>query len=551
MAFIEINQLSFSYPLVDKKALQQIDLHIEQGEFVVLCGTSGCGKSTLLKQLKRELTPHGTKTGDIRFEGILLADLSQKEAAASIGYVLQNPDNQIVTDKVWHELSFGLENLGLDTLTIRRRVAEMASFFGIQNWFRKETKELSGGQKQLLNLASIMVMQPKLLILDEPTSQLDPIAASEFIATLQKLNRELGLTIVIVEHRLEEVYPIADRVVILDDGQIIANAAPTEAAKALRTYDAHHPMLLGLPTPIRAHHALKGLDEAPLSIRQGSQWLNRHFKEHSQPILPMEEQKTSPVLAVKDVWFRYDKEGDDIIRGLDLAVYEGQFLSILGGNGTGKSTTLGLISKLLTPHRGKIYLYGKALKKYKNNELYNGLLAMLPQDPTTLLVEKEVLREFQSMTTDEQAIARVIDMLQIQHLLKQHPYDLSGGEQQKVALGKVLLKNPKLLILDEPTKGLDGESKRILAEILQTLRENGTTILMVTHDVEFSAEHAELCAMFFDGQIVSIDSPRRFYSGNHFYTTAANRMCRHLFSDVITTEQLVARCQQQLEGVTS
>lgn len=545
MAFLEIKQLSFSYPLAEKQALQLINLQIEEGEFVVLCGSSGCGKSTLLKQLKRELTPHGSSSGEILVEGRPLTDLPERQAAASIGFVLQNPDTQIVTDKVWHELSFGLENLGVDTYTIRRRVAEMASFFGIQNWFRKDTKDLSGGQKQLLNLASIMVMQPKLLILDEPTAQLDPIAASEFIATLQKLHRELGLTILLVEHRLEEVYAVADRVIIMEDGRIIANDSPRQAAVALRQYDPQHGMLLGLPTPLRTHHALQSKQPIPLTIREGAKWLSTCFTAQTHPLPQQNMPLRNKIIEATDVWFRYEKEGADIVRGLNFSLYEGQFLSILGGNGTGKSTTLGLLAGLLTPHRGKITLANKNLKKYKNNELYNGWIAMLPQDPTTLLVEKEVRLEFTRMTNDEEAIQQVIELLQIQHLLGQHPYDLSGGEQQKVAFGKVLLKKPKILILDEPTKGLDSESKQILADILSSLQKAGTSILMVTHDIEFSAQYSECCALFFDGQIVSSDSPKRFYGGNHFYTTAANRMCRHLFSDVVTTNELITRCQQQ------
>lgn len=547
MAFIEINQLNFRYPTAKQPILNNINATIHKGEFVVLCGTSGCGKSTLLKQLKRELTPYGESSGTIYFEGVKLQELSQRQAAAEIGYVLQNPENQIVTDQVWHELSFGLENLGLDSMTIRRRVAEMASFFGIQNWFRKNTTDLSGGQKQLLNLASIMVMQPKLLILDEPTSQLDPIAAGEFIATLQKLNKELGLTIILVEHRLEEVYPIADRVIIMDEGRIIANAAPAIAARELRHINQEHPMLLGLPTPIRVHHALKSEDTAPLSIRDGSQWLSQHYIADHHPLHPYPTHSEDVILSVKDLWFRYDKEGTDIVRGLSFDLHRGEFLSILGGNGAGKSTTLNLITGLLKPHRGKIFLFDKPLKKYSNSTLFNGVIAMLPQDPTTLLVEKQVRLEFSTMTDDEAQINAVISLLQIEHLVEQHPYDLSGGEQQKVALGKVLLKNPQLLILDEPTKGLDSESKRVLAHILQQLRQAGTTILMVTHDIEFSAQYSERCAMFFDGEIVSIDSPELFYSGNHFYTTAANRMCRHLFSDVVTTEQLIQRCTIQQE----
>ncbi|WIL40114.1 ATP-binding cassette domain-containing protein [Kurthia sp. YJT4] len=549
MALIEINQLTFSYPLATKPTLKNISLEIEAGEFVVLCGTSGCGKSTLLKHLKRELTPHGQMSGTIHFNGVALQDLPQREAASQIGYVLQKPELQIVTDKVWHELSFGLENLGYDSMTIRRRVAEMASFFGIQTWFRKNTTDLSGGQKQLLNLASIMVMQPQLLVLDEPTSQLDPIAASEFIATLQKLNKELGLTIVLVEHRLEEVYPIADRVIILDAGEIIANDTPIKAATRLRHVDAHHPMLLGLPTPLRVHHALKQSDETPLTIRDGRTWLEKHYeKDHKQ--IQEAESSGEVVLDVQDVWFRYDRHAEDLIRGLNFQLHQGEFLSIVGGNGTGKSTTLGLITGLLKPHRGKVTIFNKPLKKYAKKELYQGMISMLPQDPTTLLVEKEVQLELAMMSKDQAAIDRVIDLLQIRHLLAQHPYDLSGGEQQKVALGKVLLKNPKILVLDEPTKGLDGESKQVLARILHDLQSQGTSILMVTHDVEFSAEHATSCAMFFDGEIVAKGTPAAFYSGNHFYTTATNRMCRQLFEDVVTTEQLIARCQSLQEVMT-
>lgn len=215
MALLQIENLSFRYPKSERLALDSVTLNIHAGDFVVVCGESGCGKTTLLKLLKRELAPAGEKNGSISYNELLQEELDPRVSAHEIGYVLQNPDNQIVTDKVWHELAFGLENLGIPTQVIRRRVGEMASYFGIQDWFRRNTDELSGGQKQLLNLAAVMVMQPKILILDEPTSQLDPIAAADFIATLQKLNRELGLTILLVEHRLEEVFPIADKVLFM------------------------------------------------------------------------------------------------------------------------------------------------------------------------------------------------------------------------------------------------------------------------------------------------------------------------------------------------
>ena len=270
MAILTVKDVSFCYPGEEQSALTSVNIEIQEGEFVVLIGQSGCGKSTLLKQLKREIAPHGQLLGDILYRGQRISELTAREAASEIGYVLQNPENQIVTDKVWHELAFGLENLGLDTLTIRRRVAEMANFFGIQKWFRDNTVGLSGGQKQLLNLASVMVMQPKVLLLDEPTSQLDPIAAAEFIAMLHKLNEELGLTIVMIEHRLEEVLPIADRVIVMEQGTVLYDGKPTTLLDGLPN---NHVMLDALPTAMRLFSKLDGQGIAPLTIRQGRRWL--------------------------------------------------------------------------------------------------------------------------------------------------------------------------------------------------------------------------------------------------------------------------------------
>lgn len=555
MAFVDIKQLTFSYPLAPKPVLKEIDLAIEAGEFVVICGTSGCGKSTLLKHLKREITPHGVSSGAIYYNGTILNELSERVAASEIGFVMQNPENQIVTDKVWHELAFGLENLGYDTMTIRRKVAEMANFFGIQTWFRKNTMELSGGQKQLLNLAAIMAMQPKLLILDEPTSQLDPIAAGEFISTLHKLNKDLGLTIILVEHRLEEVYSIADRIVVMDQGEIICNGTPKQVAYDLQHVSQDHPMLLGLPTPIRVHHALKSQKEAPLTIRDGRRWLSENFKADQEPILRSEfkEDIGKPVLDIHDTWFRYEKNGIDILRGFSLQVYPGELISILGGNGTGKTTSLGVMSGLYKPYRGKVLLDGKPLKKISNSKLYRECLAVLPQDPQTILVSKTVKQELESVVetlniTKQQVIDEInsiIHTFNLENLLEQHPYDLSGGEQQKVALAKILLLHPRILFLDEPTKGMDAASKEVLAEILRCLKEQKVAIVMVTHDIEFSASNSDRCALFFDGNIVSSDNTRAFYSGNHFYTTAAHRMSRHLFSNAITSKDVIELCKRQ------
>ncbi|OMC84749.1 ABC transporter ATP-binding protein [Viridibacillus sp. FSL H8-0123] len=564
MALIEIQHVNFQYPDKHERVLDDINLIIEEGEFAVLCGTSGCGKSTLLKHLKREIAPHGDKSGTILYAGIALADLPDRVAASEIGFVMQNPENQIVTDKVWHELSFGLENLGLDTMTIRRRVAEMANFFGIQQWFRKSTMELSGGQKQLLNLAAIMAMQPKLLILDEPTSQLDPIAATEFIGTLQKLNKELGLTIILVEHRLEEVFPIADRVVVMEKGRIICNDSPQDVAQQLKAFDASHPMMLGLPTPVRINNALQINDIVPLTIRDGRNWLTKHFTNELRALesnLSSEIPPDDIVLEVKEAWFRYEKNAQDVLRGFSMQVRAGEIVSILGGNGTGKTTALGVMSGLYKPYRGKVFINGKSIKKFSNGELYRNNLAVLPQDPLTLLVEKKVQLEFDSIIdvlgiSKEAAnvqLNEIITTLNIGHLLDSHPYDLSGGEQQKVALAKVLLLNPKIILLDEPTKGIDAYSKEIFAEVLQALKKRRVAVVMVTHDIEFSAQYSDRCAMFFDGNIVSEDEPKLFYSGNNFYTTAAHRMSRHLYDFAVTSEDVISLCKQnqQLEQTTT
>lgn len=511
-----------------------------------MCGVSGCGKTTLLKQLKQDIAPHGDKSGTILVGNQAIETLTARERAEKIGYVLQNPENQIITDKVWHELAFGLESLGVEPQIIRRRVAEMANFFGIQNLFHMDTMHLSGGQKQLVNLASVMVMQPEVLILDEPTSQLDPIAATEFIQILQKLNTELGLTILLVEHRLEEVYPIADRVVMLEQGKVIANGTPKEVAYMLRKINPQHPMLQGLPTPQRIHHALQLSDEAPLTIREGRNWLAKHFQQGT-----IQYEKGTPVadtiLEVKKGWFRYEAKGVDILKEFDLTLKRGEICTLLGGNGSGKSTAMQVMAGLMPLYRGQVLLNGRPLKKYRAKELYGQFIGVLPQNPQSIFVAKTVRKELEDITAHleiseaekEAKITWMIQQLGIEHLITQHPLDLSGGEQQKVALAKVLLNEPKILLLDEPTKGMDGASKQNFAQILARLKAQGMTIFIVTHDIEFSAEFADRVALFFDGNIVSIDERVAFYSGNHFYTTATHRMSRHIVAQAITPAQLI------------
>jgi energy-coupling factor transporter ATP-binding protein EcfA2/uncharacterized membrane protein len=548
-----IKNLTFSYPQKGKKVFDNLSFSIRQGQFITLCGPSGCGKTTLLRQLKTVLAPHGDRRGEILFEGIPLSEIDQRTQSSRIGFVMQSPDNQIVTDKVWHELAFGLESLGFDTSAIRLKVAEMASFFGIETWFYKNVTELSGGQKQLLNLASIMAMQPSVLILDEPTSQLDPIAAAEFLSTVGKINRELGITVIMTEHRLEEVFSLSDRVLVMDEGRLICDGTPEDVGRQLK--ERHHSMFLAMPVPMRVYAGVENDLPCPVTVREGRTWLD-DFAE-KQPLGevlaaddPVHNPMGTPVIEFNEVWFRYEKEAPDVVKGLSMKIYSGEFYAILGGNGTGKTTALSLISGINKPYRGTVKINGQELSKIGDRQLFNQMLGVLPQNPQAIFVKKTVREDLvemlseQKLTKEEKAhrVRKISKLCRLDDLLSMHPYDLSGGEQQRAALAKVLLLEPKILLLDEPTKGLDAEFKQEFAKILHELLQKGVTILMVSHDIEFCARYAHRCAMFFDGNIVSWDVPRRFFSSHSFYTTAANRMARHKLPTAVTAEDIIIAC---------
>lgn len=543
MAIFSVKDMTFKYPGQSNAVLKNINFEIAEGEFVIICGSSGSGKTTLLRNLKPIIAPHGSLEGEILFRGVSVSQMSQKEQCAKIGYVLQNPDSQLITDKVWHELAFGMESQGVAAERIRLRTAEMASFFNIQTWFNKDVSKLSGGQKQLLNLASVMTVQPDVLILDEPVSQLDPIAAGEFMQTLHKLNRELGTTVIITEHRLEEALSMTDKVLVLDDGKLIANGFPSNVVLELQRRE--HPIFEAMPAPMRAAAMLddegifavdhRGKMCLPMDVREGREWLNQVMSgiEHGIKSLPEVRKELSgarPCLEAKDVWFKYDRNGDDVIKGLFFKAYPGELLCIVGGNGTGKTTAVNLAAGIRKPYRGKINRIGKC--------------AVLPQNPQTVFVKESVgddLLEVMNTQdeTAEQRIKQVAETTDIVHLLDMHPYDLSGGEQQRAALAKVLLTQPDILFLDEPTKGLDNFYKKKLADIIGKLKTQGIAVVMVSHDIEFCGRYADRCGMFFDGKIITENTPRTFFSGNSFYTTAANRMSRHIFENAVTAEDVV------------
>ncbi len=502
MEKIKIEKFTFKYPESETAALADINASVNSGEFVVLLGRSGSGKTTLLSHLKKEMKPNGKHWGNIEV------------LAQFVGYVGQNPDNQIVCDKVWHELAFGLENSGLKRSDICAKVSEMATFFGIERWFHKNTQELSGGQKQILNLASVMAMDPDVLILDEPLSQLDPIAATDFLSMVKRINDEIGTTVILSEHRLEEALALADKVWIMEEGRLLPCGIDEIGQKVPYSY---------LPTPARVAKSVKSTI-VPLTVKDGRRWLASRKLGLLEKLEPEKNEKDISI-KIKQLYARYDENAQDVLRGVSQNIYEGEIFGILGGNGSGKSTLLSVLCGIKKPYMGSVKI--------------NGTVSLLPQNCESIFVCKTVVDELKEMTEDSEKIHEYAALCGILHLMMRHPQDLSGGECERVALCKVLLADSDVVLLDEPTKGMDAEFKKDFEEILKRLKQKKKTVVMVSHDVEICARVCDRCALLFNGEFTSVDTPREFFSQKTFYTTAANRMARGIADDVVLPEDLI------------
>lgn len=545
MEILRVENLSFSYPKTNKKALDVVSFSINEGDFVLVCGSSGSGKTTLLRTLKPEIAPYGEKNGKILFFGEDLLSLPSEKTTREIGFVSQRPEQQIVTDTVEEELSFGLCGICTDNGKIRRRVGEVVGYFGIEGMLGKKTSELSGGQKQTLCLASVMAMSPKVLILDEPTSQLDPISAAEFISLLRRLNRETGLTVIISEHRVEDLFAAADKIAIFDSGRLISFGTPQNVGEFLASSTTAVRPALMLPCAAKIFRATGGKGETPLTVRDGREYIRNNFKFNA---FRTEKEKTRKEsgkdIAVKldRVSFKYGRETPYVLYNCSTDVYHGEIFAILGGNGSGKTTLLSVISGLEKPISGKVEILGKSIDKYKGNSLYRGVLSALPQDPQELFIGESGREELEQVCKNREKAEAMAGMLEMTELLDRHPYDLSGGEQQRLALCEVLLTDPKILLLDEPTRSIDSFYKKVLAEKLKNLKADGITVIMVTHDTDFAAETADRCAMLFDGELTVGEAPEKFFSENDFYTTHAARISRGFFDGAVTVEQVTDIC---------
>ena len=541
MALFELREYSFAYP-GGADALRKCSLTVERSQFWLLCGPSGCGKTTLLRSLKPEISPCGRRSGELRYDGVPLKELSPVRSAREIGFVFQDPENQIVTDTVWHELAFGLENLGLPTPAVRRKVAETALFFGIDQWFDKKVWELSGGEKQLLNLAAVMAMGCGTVVLDEPTAQLDPVAARNFISLLLRIHRELGTTVILSEHRLEELLPSVTHVALMEEGQVAFAGPPREFTRMVTSTPGHR-FLPALSAPSRIFAGVGGRGECPLSVAEGRLWLEKILKGVSAPSgtlqgekhgAPASRKERDTALRVRDLWYRWPG-GDFILRGLDLELAAGEIHAVLGGNGSGKTTLLNLLAGVLTPVRGGIKVSGRRK------------VALLSQAPKAMFRFDTLREELEAPGVKKGEAEELAARLGLAGLLDRHPHDLSGGEQQRAALAKLLLRHPDILLLDEPAKGLDAFAREELRDLLLELRDEGKTILLVTHDAEFAARCADCCTMIFGGQRICTQPSREFFAGNQFFTTDACRMMSAAGFSAVTCQEAVEELSRALQ----
>jgi energy-coupling factor transport system ATP-binding protein len=533
-----VNFENFSFISSTKKILSNINIEVEEGDFVLFCGPSGSGKTTLLSNVKKELIPTGKFKGKVTYDSIDIEDLDDNQSATDIGFLFQNPDSQLVTDTVIQEIAFPLENIGMPTEDIRNRVAEMTAFFCIDNILYKNVNELSGGQKQLVNLCSLLVLKPKLLLLDEPTSQLDPIASYDFLTILRRLNEEFSITIMITEHSVDNIFPFVDRVVFLKDGSVkYFSDTQTMVQKAIKDdiFKFYLPDVSKVNFLLSEKYPKLKDEKIALSVREGRKLLNKISNDLE--VFPKKEKTllnddypfldNDELIKSNGLYFAYDK-ANIILKDIELSIRQGEFLGIIGGNGTGKTTLIQLLAGLLKPIKGKI----SRKRGIKSAYLY--------QNPMIHFSKEKVKQEF--LLNDEtdlnNEVIELLRLFNIEHLLDQNPYDCSGGEQQKIAIVKALIKKPDVLILDEPTKGLDPLSKYSLAKKLQTLQNNGLTIVMASHDLSFVANYCHRCIMLFDGGIQVDNNPKEIFAENNFYTTFVNRLVKDYIPDGVVLDDV-------------
>jgi energy-coupling factor transporter ATP-binding protein EcfA2 len=503
-AALLLERVTYRYPGTTRPALRAVDLRVAPGEFVVLAGDSGSGKSTLLRAASG-LVPHfhgGEFTGRLESGGLDTRTHEPAQIAAVAGTLFQDPETQVVMGTVRAELAFPLENRGLGPAAVARGVEEAALALGIAPLLDRSTYELSGGELQRVALGAALAHRPRLALLDEPTSQLDPVAGDELLGVLRRLNEEWGTAVILAEHRLERCLSAADRVVALRDGAIACDADPRgflgwagEHAPELQTPGARLFSLAGLrPLPVSvkdARRALAGQAVAPVRAHQ----------DGSDPVVARRGSRVAPALALSSVWLEH-KGGATVLRGVDLAVAPGERVALMGRNGAGKSTLLRVAAALTAPTRGKVARGGR--------------VALLLQNPGDYALRDRVGDELPADVLAAAGLAQLAD---------RHPRDLSGGERQRLALAIVLHGDrPAVLCLDEPTRGMDRLHKDALVALLGGLADAGTAVIVATHDAEFAAAFAARTVLLGDGRPVADAPTAEVLAGGWYFATQTARI---------------------------
>lgn len=579
MPLLSVKDLEFSYPFVlgrnaadaqacnaddghsPHRSLKGISFNIEASSVNLVCGKNASGKSSLLRMLKPSLAPKGDLSGEIFFEGAPIWDMDLRDEASDIGFLFQDPQAQICTGNVLAELAFGMENLGFAQNEMHSRIAEVSNYLGIGPWIDCDIDRLSGGQKQILNLASILVLYPKLLILDEPISQLDPLTADRFLELLFRLNSDLGITVILSSHRVEGIFARCDQVLVLDEGSLAACGDPETAALSMSGAPETSELLpcpaqvyAGFDRAMRPRGALDGgpyafNDRIPLSVSEGRRYVESYPGRANQKDLPMaakgltgnmgaddpgaciERAEGQNAIDLEDVWFRYGRHSDDILKGVTIGFERSRITAIVGSNASGKTTLLKTILGICKPYRGKVRT--------------GGSFGYIPQDPSVLFAGQSVEEELEAALDgwadrDAISVGGLAEKFNLCDCLLSHPFDLSQGQRSLLAFAIVYARDPGILVLDEPTQALDAYESKRLGEVLCSLAEDeGVSVLLASHDLDFCAEYADNLAVMFDGEAVAFDPARSFFTGNRFYTTCARRMSYGLIEDAVTKDEVI------------
>lgn len=535
MEIFRLENLSYKYPQREEFALKDIDLRIDEGDFTLFVGASGSGKSTLARVLNG-LIPEfygGNISGKAYFRNMNLKGLERKEISKEVGMVFQNPERQLIMNKVEEEIVFGCENLNMDLLAMKRRLAEVLSFMNLSALQVKNTQDLSGGEKQKVAIASVLAMNPKVLILDEPTSQLDPLSAQELFDILKRLNQELGFTVILIEQHLDKCFNLADKIILLEKGRIKYNASANKFVSWAR--NSHRDFI-----PLVAQlFADKYSINLPLTINQGRSILNFHKLEQKED-LAQDFSNKKELIRVKNLNFSYTNN-NPIFNGIDLSLKEKEFLCILGNNGAGKSTLLKLLCGSLKPNSGEMLVLNQNPLCIKKNALPK-MIGYLSQNPNDYLFNDSVAEEVSYVLRNlnmpnEGLVNQLVEFMGLSNQKNINPRDLSTGQRQRVALAAVLASQPQILLLDEPTRGLDLNLKRSLGEKLCDLNQQGKTILLVTQDVDFAAEYAQRIVLLFNGEIVADGSKQEVLKNELFYSSSMSRLFQGFHEGVICFEQ--------------